>query len=964
MRKDKLKKGICNAVTINTKKIFFITGILFSVIGIAVIVGLLCFTLKVADVKPDKSPTEINAKNALELFKTKTQLTNNWFTNICEMPDSILSISTEMQTLILKTINNSKADTICHYSNGINSHIKSVKDTTKFDSFVEKSFSISTQNIAGVDFDVLTDSLNAKSDYSAEIKKTTSLPKRDVIFSLLYNKIVGGQKGQVAITIKNKKLNVLKSTDIKCTQIDLAQLAENMKNVYENDSLSAQDKYVITRYQEKFSSKRNANNNAVKDTLIQKVVAFLGNENAIAFAQKLPFEFVYLNFRKDKLYIGDSVYSVTKDKVGSLDNNVKTIYDDVIKNPERIYYTYQNTLKTLPELPQNDSLQWGTINRDILSKAQLTNNDVAQNYVLVPNSSKNLIWIAIGLVLLIIGLVWWVLWLYFKNSKKSEKIICDRGTGEESKWKDSVPDSSLDSFLKPVRENPNSKMAIVQLITLYDNYFIKQKDSQFIPLTPTFEEYKKLDLFWTTPNDTIEKVLKTYDAIFITHKSTELLNKLEETKKSAISETTKKILKEISGQTIPDNEIEKIIQDLKDKRQFYDKLIANKNNKEKLFELLEKGLNISKIDSYVQEWFREIKEKAQTESQKKNLDINDLIISGMLNSQDAKLERHFNSYKIQTEEYNKCNSLLADKPQSFYTYLRDKVETLADTSDIEKFVDFGSLFKPNSNKSIQGKDAILLTYKQTEDIIRKFVSEYNRNKEINSVTLKSMSIGISSVSNMVFPLLKIWNKIPLKFENDAKETVRIIQQELLENLGTKLLNNVYYQNKIQDFDKEKATLQALIDNFNRINHAYPLAIDEKHWQTLADWSAKIRKSNDSRLFVDNMYKYFVSDFVNNAKKINPDSPEDKAWFFEKLFNIVFHTADYVEYSKREKIPITQFDNYVLLCNYLDFTKTPHKEYQHNHVGKSTRFSNAIYELAIALNIKELKILIDNYQIKL
>ena len=142
---------------------------------------------------------------------------------------------------------------------------------------------------------------------------------------------------------------------------------------------------------------------------------------------------------------------------------------------------------------------------------------------------------------------------------------------------------------------------------------------------------------------------------------------------------------------------------------------------------------------------------------------------------------------------------------------------------------------------------------------------------------------------------------------------------------------------------------------------HKLDIDEQYWKTLNQWAEKIKKSDDGTVFVENMYKYFVDEFVNNIKNIKSDSPQDRAWFFEKLFNIAFHAADYVDYAKNNRALI-YCENYLLLKNDLNFEKQSPNEFIHNHFAKSTRYSNAIYELAKELNINDLKILIEQYQI--
>ena len=915
----------------------YIIGGLFSLIGVVAIIVMLS-SLKRAGVKPEKSPVGINAQNALELFNHKTSVDNRWFDMTYAMPGSILAISTDRKTLILKTANST--DTICHYNDVAgNKHVKSIlpQDEGTFNNFVRESFYAIAQQPGDVKIDSLVNSLNAKSDYSAEVLKANKLSQNDKIFSLIYNKIVGGQKGQVAVTVSAGKLNVLKASDMKCAQIDKAQLAEGMINVYERDSLSAQDKYVIARYQEKFLRKKSAVNGDDKTVLSQKIAAFLGSDSAIAFDKKLPFEFIYLDFRGDKLYVGEKEYKTN-------DKDIQDIYAALRQNPDRIYYCGPDSqLYYLPNLPKNDSLLWGTVNTNLLSRAQLTNSDIAQNYVLVHNSSKKWIWGAVVLVLSMIGVLWLVL-RFFANSTPGEA------------------DSSLDDFLKPILSNKNTNAAIEQLIKACDDSS-EQKHWPYARLMPTFNEYKQIEKFWViidAKKDAIEKILETYDAAFGTSKKSELLSKLDEIKIAIARKITLEILSEISEQkNISQDNIDEIKRGITKKRKFYDDLRQNKDKKEDLIKLLENEFEV-KIDSSLREWF--------DEKQTKSGNDNDLLIEYILSDLKDQLTDIFKDYKKKAREYSKAAALLANNPQgqSFYDYLRERVETIADTSDIETFVDFGCLFKPESNKGIQSKDIILKQYNATRDQIKQFASCCDNNRSMQSVTLKSIALATNAINDLALPLMQIWEIRPDWSQEEFDKSLKTIQFELFHFLITKRLYNTYNNNTdaLSDFENEKTSMQQFANAYNEKNIAGTLFIDEKYWKTLIEWSVKIKKSDDCKLFVDNMYQYFISDFVNKAKNINPDSPEDKAWFFEQLFNIAFHSADYVEYVKKEKIPVTQFDNYVLLHNNLDFTKTTHREYQYNHADKSTPFSNAVYEIARELGIKNLRILIDKFQIKL
>jgi hypothetical protein len=124
---------------------------------------------------------------------------------------------------------------------------------------------------------------------------------------------------------------------------------------------------------------------------------------------------------------------------------------------------------------------------------------------------------------------------------------------------------------------------------------------------------------------------------------------------------------------------------------------------------------------------------------------------------------------------------------------------------------------------------------------------------------------------------------------------------------------------------------------------------------------KLEKLKKYEEFTNKMWDNFVKEFKEKARNIE-ETDEDKAWFFEHLFNITYHTADFIENQKNNRNIIYNY-NYNLLHNNFDLDKTAHYEFQFNHVDKSTTYSNLIYKLTEKLGIKKLKILIGKYLIK-
>jgi hypothetical protein len=120
---------------------------------------------------------------------------------------------------------------------------------------------------------------------------------------------------------------------------------------------------------------------------------------------------------------------------------------------------------------------------------------------------------------------------------------------------------------------------------------------------------------------------------------------------------------------------------------------------------------------------------------------------------------------------------------------------------------------------------------------------------------------------------------------------------------------------------------------------------------------KIKTFERNQEFVEKMWQNFVKEFLEKAPK-----SDDKAWFFEQLFNISYHTADYVDYVKNNK-HINICYNHLFMRDNFDLSKTEPRNFEFNHVEKSTDYSNRVFKWIEELGIEHLKILIQNRLIK-
>jgi len=282
-------------------------------------------------------------------------------------------------------------------------------------------------------------------------------------------------------------------------------------------------------------------------------------------------------------------------------------------------------------------------------------------------------------------------------------------------------------------------------------------------------------------------------------------------------------------------------------------------------------------------------------------------------------------------------------------------------SELEEFYRISEM-KFGISKAAKSEDKILRQHQQTQELLNKFSEHYDNCVSIESVTLKTIAMAVNAINELALPLLEIW-EIKRNFsKDDINDLLKVIQTELLCFLLTKPFKKAYSSNALSVFKRDgKKLLKRLVKDYNEKNPAHKLKFDEDYWRTLLEWCEEFQKNDENELFVGNMYSFFVSDFLENMKEKDLCSKDGRAWFFEQLFNIAFHTADYVNCVKNG-IPLTFCYNYSLLRNNLDFSKEEYHQFRYNDALKSTHFSNAICKLAKELDINHLKILIDRYKI--
>jgi hypothetical protein len=252
------------------------------------------------------------------------------------------------------------------------------------------------------------------------------------------------------------------------------------------------------------------------------------------------------------------------------------------------------------------------------------------------------------------------------------------------------------------------------------------------------------------------------------------------------------------------------------------------------------------------------------------------------------------------------------------------------------------------------------------------------------------ALSVGSISQLALPLLKIWDK-PVWFDEKGDAIINDLKSDLVKTYTTRYFLEAAEKSKTTDQFKDtlNSIIPQKIKNFNASVAGSKIGMDistidtHSKQETIADFNKKlivafekIDKFEKNKEFIDKMWNNFVKEFLQKASQISfprgaknyvwnekgIELEEYKAWFFEHLFNIAYHAADYIDCVKNDK-NIMYCYNYQLLQNNFDLSKSDHYDFHLNYVDKSTTYSNLIYKWADELGIKKLKVLIEKYLIK-
>lgn len=828
-------------------------------------------------------------------FENRTGVPNDWFNEGIKLPDTILFVNTKKddngnKMFVCITNGNRSEFLFTDISNTGNAGKQIIeKDTAKFDNFIKQFFTI----YKGDNVDSIAKKIEAKTTYIENLKINYPIKiksQRDVIFSLIYNTIVGDPKGHIAVTIENKKLKIITSNDFVWDRIDADQFVNSMNRIVSRDTLNEKDKFILA------TSNKLLNNNKpdIFDNNANKLQQYFNNDKIIQLNCKLPINFLYYDFRKDVLHIGINEYSINDEKTKQYLPRLKSL-------PEKVFYLVENDT-SLYDLTNfntvNDRMLWGKIDSNKLAYGKFTSDEFANDYDLIKTWGKPfLLYLAIFALLLqiLFSIYYWIF-----NHKKRVPIT----------------QPSNPEIIVPEKEE----------INIDEDSLTEEQKTAFDNLKRQIEDYKKVitekDKGYATLNSKIEELQTQIENALVDFQG------LPATGKICVESILNAFDKVLGGNSI--KEFEKVLKveredciiefkkkenfdTIKKQSDFFEKIIRSKKESELLYlldELRKTYTFLPEIQSLKKIYNELVLEK---KGQK------DEIIIAFLNLIDEytngkKLLPQFESYKMQTEEYR------------------------------------------------QIKPTFESTQKQVSDF-------YNLCSKLPKKDVPDFwdrtALSVWAISNLAIPLLKTWNK-RLWFEDRSDNITEKLKSDMLQIYTTRYFLGDFVEGKsFEDFKNaldidipkkiREYNINISNDSIAKLNN-----IDANLKNQLTEAFDKISKFDTTQEFNSKMWDNFVKEFLQKVPNIKSD--EDKAWFFEQLFNITYHTADYLDFIKNNRNIIYCF-NYQFLHNNFDLSKTDHYEFQLNHIDKSTTYSNLIYKWAEELGIKKLKVLIGKYLIK-
>jgi len=895
----------------------------FSFWGLTVVSFLALIFLVIALIQGSLSPKN-EVKNVSDFnsakseFESRTGIEKSWFEEGISLPDTLLFVNMDKDApqLIFKA--NRQKTVIAFTKSSLGKSVKHVEtsDSLTFCNFIAQNFSIKEKD----NVNTIAKEIGARTDYITDIEKSNNY--YDIIFSLIYNTIVGDNEGHIAVTIENKKLKIIRANDFVWDRIDTDLFVNSMNKVVSNDSLSNKDKFIIANCK-KLS---NAKQTDIFDSTENRFKQFFGNDEVVQISRKLPVNFLYFNYRKEVLFIGSNQFAVSE-------ANAKQYLPRLKSSAEAISYLVENDT-TLYDFENSniasDSILWGKVDNSKLANGKFKTNDFASDYTIIKTWNKSFL-LYLSVIILLLYIVY-VIFYWFAKGKKNKNTATYIGENEKrEEIKSQITEMEFDlsslteeekavfEKIKPQLDAANSKIEQqntelfnqkvdetiilrtqisdkeheINTLNSLNQTLTDQNKELSIKITNALDDFKRLSD--KKGSDLIESILMTYDKLLKGNSRSEYEKILNEEKEEYLSDFKKK---------------EKF-NTIKNNSDFLSKLANTKKESEllsKLDDLRKSVSTLPEIES-LRKIYADLSKDEKDKERKKDDIISDIL--------------------TRIDEYASGKEL---KPQ--FDIHKKNTETLRSISDI---------------------------YNSTQKQLSDFYNLCQKLKEKENPDFwDRTALSVWAISQLAIPLLKIWKK-EVWFADKADNISETLKSDLLQIYTTRyFLRDTNETKTLEDFknalDKEIPYKLAEYNTYiSQDSKAKLNVIDDNLRSQLTTALEKIKKFDRTQEFNDKMWNNFVKEFLEKAPYT-----EDKVWFFEQLFNISYHTADYLDYVKHNDNIVNYF-NYQYLLNDFDVSKS--YSFQVNHIEKSTPYSNRIFKWADDLGIRELKVLIEKYLVK-
>lgn len=277
----------------------------------------------------------------------------------------------------------------------------------------------------------------------------------------------------------------------------------------------------------------------------------------------------------------------------------------------------------------------------------------------------------------------------------------------------------------------------------------------------------------------------------------------------------------------------------------------------------------------------------------------------------------------------------------------------------------------NMRQESGGKMAAITTFnniKKPTTTIRDVVELYDRQTRENlTATYEKMEGKVAwydaNRNSIVAPTANLKLLIP-NHSNRQDFITGAINTLVIPAMGTDYKAKIEkFMKEYQNIENEAKAYRILLESkkdFNRegLNRKLASVIKEDDATWIGNLREAARRYTSINKFNDSMWEFFVKDFIGKEKYIEDDA--EKGWYFTRLMEIAYHTADHIR-SIKEEGNASLCHNVQLMANNMDLKKDVN-EFSYENPRKYTKHSRTIYRWASELGVNHLKIVVDNFAI--